>query len=101
YDRMPQLYTLALPGEGTDESGVAVQTALRLGMPCRLIDTVRPDLERLVPATLWHNDEPLPILNRCAHWQMMEQIASEKVIVILNGQGGDECTGGYFERLVG
>ena len=97
----PRLYTMSLPGESMDESGVALETSRRLGMPCRLIEASRPDFERLVPAALWHNDEPLPILNRCFHWHMMEQIAAEDVIVVLNGQGGDECTGGYFDRLVG
>jgi len=100
-DGMPLLYTMALPGETMDESGAALQTSRQLGMPCRLIEVSQPDFERLIPATIWHNDEPLPILNRCVHWHMMERIAEEGVVVVLNGQGGDECTGGYFDRLVG
>jgi asparagine synthase (glutamine-hydrolysing) len=96
-----QVYTMSLPGESMDESAVAMQTARRLDLPFRQIEVSRPDFERLVPLTLWHNEEPLPLLNRCVHWHMMEQIAAEGVIVVLNGQGGDECTGGYFDRLVG
>ena len=98
---LPRPYTMALPGESMDESEAAAETCRQLKMPWRAIPVDRPDLERLVPITLWHNDEPLPLLNRCVHWQMMERIASEGIIVVLNGQGGDECTGGYFERLVG
>lgn len=98
---LPRVFTMALPGEDMDESRVAQETARKLGLPCHLIEATRPDFDRLVPAALWHNDEPLPLLNRCVHWRMMEEIGRQGVIVILNGQGGDETTGGYFDRLVG
>jgi len=98
---MPRLFTMSLPGESMDEAEVAVRTAKELGLQVDRIRCNEPDFERLVPLTLWHNDEPLPLLNRCIHYQMMEAIASENVIVILNGQGGDETTGGYFDRLIG
>lgn len=98
---LPRLFTMSLPGEVMDESKTAQETARKLGLPCDLIEASRPDFERLVPAALWHNDEPLPLLNRCVHWQMMEEIGRRGVVVILNGQGGDETMGGYFDRLVG
>src|SRR5207249_7628392 len=72
-----------------------------LGIPCQVVRCDQPDLKRLIPATLWHNDEPLPYLNRCVHWQMMEAVADRGIIVVLNGQGGDETTGGYPGRLLG
>jgi asparagine synthase (glutamine-hydrolysing) len=98
---MPRLFTMSLPGETMDEAEIAVRTAKQLDLKVDRIRCDEPDFERLVPLTLWHNDEPLPLLNRCIHYQMMEAIASENVIVILNGQGGDETTGGYFDRLIG
>lgn len=98
---MPRLFTMSLPGESMDEAESAVRTARHLGLQVDRIRCDEPDFERLVPLTLWHNDEPLPLLNRCIHYQMMEAIAAENVIVILNGQGGDETMGGYFDRLIG
>jgi len=97
----PRLFTMSLPGEAMDESVLAQETARSLGLSCRLIKSLEPDLERLVPATLWHNEEPLPYLNRCIHWQMMKEIAEDGIIVVLNGQGGDEIMGGYVGRLLG
>jgi len=99
--QVPRVFTLALPGEPMDESKTASETARKLGLDSILLDATQPDFESLIPAALWHNDEPLPLMNRCVHWQMMERIAGEGVIVILNGQGGDETCGGYFDRLVG
>ncbi len=98
---LPKFFTMALPGEAMDESEVAMGTARFLGVPCHRIQSKSPQFERLIPATLWHNDEPLPYLNRCVHWQMMEEVASQGIIVVLNGQGGDETNGGYVGRLFG
>jgi asparagine synthase (glutamine-hydrolysing) len=98
---MPRFFTMALPGEAIDESPGALRTCRSLGIPCEVIPVDRADFDRLIPATLWHNDEPLPYLNRCVHWAMMEEIARQGVIVVLNGQGGDETTGGYVGRLLG
>lgn len=99
--KLPTFFTLALPGEATDESAIAQETSRFLGVRCVPIRCDSPDLERLVPATLWHNEEPLPYLNRCVHWHVMERVAAEGLIVSLNGQGGDECAGGYYGRLLG
>jgi asparagine synthase (glutamine-hydrolysing) len=98
---LPRFFTMSLPGEAVDESPGALRTCKSLGMACEAIPADRLDFDRLLPATLWHNDEPLPYLNRCAHWGMMEEVARRGVIVVLNGQGGDETTGGYVGRLLG
>lgn len=98
---LPRFFTMSLPGEAIDESPGALRTCDSLGMPGQAILVARADFDRLVPETLWHNDEPLPYLNRCVHWGMMEEVARQGVIVVLNGQGGDETTGGYVGRLLG
>jgi asparagine synthase (glutamine-hydrolysing) len=98
---LPRFFTMSLPGEAIDESPGALRTCRSLGVPGQAIPVDRADFDRLIPETLWHNDEPLPYLNRCVHWGMMEEVARQGVIVVLNGQGGDETTGGYVGRLLG
>ncbi len=48
------------------------------------------ELERFV----WHQDEPLVSTGPYAQWRVMRG-ASEKVKVLLDGQGGDELLAGY------
>ena len=94
-------YTMALEGDSLDESGFAERVSQRFDIPLQKIEVGKLPLEDLIPATLWHNDEPIESLNRCVHWYLMKRLSSENVIVVLNGQGGDETMGGYYDRLVG
>ena len=98
---LPRFFTMSVPGETIDEAPVALRTCEKLGISCEAFPVDRMDFDRLLPATLWHNEEPLPSVSRLAHWAMMEEIARRGVIVVLNGQGGDEVTGGYVGRLLG
>ena len=94
-------YTMALEGDSLDESGFAERVSQRFDVPLQKIEVGKLPLGDLIPATLWHNDEPIESLNRCVHWYLMKRLSAEKVIVVLNGQGGDETMGGYYELLVG
>jgi len=45
---------------------------------------------------IWHNDEPVCGFSAVAHYLMVEKIKKETdIIVLLSGQGGDECLCGY------
>ncbi|MDJ0848749.1 MAG: asparagine synthase (glutamine-hydrolyzing) [Myxococcota bacterium] len=94
-------YSMALEGDALDESSYARSVAEHTGLGLRRVQVGALDLESLIPRTLWHNDEPLSSLNRCAHLHILDQLSTKDVIVVLNGQGGDELMGGYFDRLVG
>jgi asparagine synthase (glutamine-hydrolysing) len=98
---LSSFYTMALKGDSLDESPFAECVAHHLDRPLQKIEVGQIDLADLIPLTLWHNDEPIESLNRCVHWYMMKRLAAEDVIVVLNGQGGDETMGGYYDRLVG
>ncbi len=52
------------------------------------------DFEKLV----WHQDEPFGGLSIFAGWCVMEKASQEGVVVLLDGQGGDETLLGY-EKL--
>lgn len=52
---------------------------------------IKTDFESLV----WHQDEPFESLSIFASWCVMEEVANNKVKVLLDGQGGDETLLGY------
>jgi asparagine synthase (glutamine-hydrolysing) len=59
---------------------------------------VRPDVAGLLPALLWHLDEPIADSAFITTY-LVAKLASEDVKVILSGVGGDELFGGYRRYL--
>lgn len=53
------------------------------------------DLFKILPRIVWHMDEPTAGPGLFSQWHVMD-VASNKVKVLLDGQGGDELLGGYF-----
>lgn len=49
----------------------------------------------VLPRLVWHQDEPFGGLSIFAQWCVMERVAAQKVVVLLDGQGGDELLAGY------
>jgi asparagine synthase (glutamine-hydrolysing) len=52
-------------------------------------------LVETLPRLVWHQDEPFGGLSIFAQWCVMERVAAQKVVVLLDGQGGDELLAGY------
>ncbi|OYU96737.1 MAG: asparagine synthase (glutamine-hydrolyzing) [Bacteroidetes bacterium B1(2017)] len=44
---------------------------------------------------IWHQDEPFPTFSILAQWNVMKLAKENGVVVLLDGQGGDEFLGGY------
>ncbi len=87
-DNFSGFYSMALQGDTFDESCYAESVSKHLDIELRKMEVGDLPLTDLIPSSIWHNDEPLDSLNRCVHWHMMKTLASQGVIVILNGQGG-------------
>lgn len=47
---------------------------------------------------IWHHDEPVGSFAHYAGFELARLIANSKTKVVLNGQGGDEILGGYWQQ---
>lgn len=47
---------------------------------------------------IWHHDEPVGSFAHYAGFVLAKLIAEHKIKVVLNGQGGDEILGGYWQQ---
>lgn len=59
---------------------------------------VRPEIGQLLPALIWHLDEPIAD-SAFVTTYLVARLASQTVKVILSGVGGDELFGGYRRYL--
>jgi asparagine synthase (glutamine-hydrolysing) len=55
---------------------------------------VRPSAIDVLPALAWHFDEPFADSSAIPSYYVAK-MSGERVTVVLNGDGGDECFGGY------
>jgi asparagine synthase (glutamine-hydrolysing) len=54
-------------------------------------DTLQQDVDKLI----YHQDEPFGTFGIMAQWEVMKLAKRSNVVVLLDGQGGDEILGGY------
>lgn len=87
--------TFSFPGFENDESALAKKVALKAGLQWVSVepslDTLQSDLERMVERMT----EPFSTLSMFAQYKVMEEAKNQGLIVMLDGQGGDEVYLGY------
>ena len=87
--------TASFPGTYEDEWNEARQTAEDFGLPC---NEVRVDLSATIAKLdriSYIHDEPLSSASPIAQWCVFGKAAEGGLKVMLDGQGPDECLGGY------
>ena len=95
-DRPVQTFSVGFdaPGGPFNELPHARRVAEHLRTEHREMLVGAADLERELPALVWHQDEPLSepaAIPTC----MVSRLARETVSVVLTGEGGDELFAGY------
>jgi asparagine synthase (glutamine-hydrolysing) len=90
--------TVGFEDEAFDERPLARQVAQRYGTDHHEL-TVRPDPERLLPRIVSAYDQPYADSSAIPSYCVAE-LASDRLKVVLNGDGGDEALAGY-RRYVG
>ncbi len=92
-----ETFSVLFPGSPTDESGyVGVMVENVNCRPHSITPTPEQflaDLDRFV----WINDEPVGALAQYAGYALARLTRETQVPVTLNGQGGDEVLGGYWQ----
>jgi asparagine synthase (glutamine-hydrolysing) len=89
-----ETFCSTFPGGGAfDESRHAAEVARQLGTRHREIPC-KPEHLELLPAVLWHLEEPLADAPAIALYQLCHE-AARHVTVVHCGDGGDEGFGGY------
>ncbi|HQQ82048.1 MAG TPA: asparagine synthase (glutamine-hydrolyzing) [Cyclobacteriaceae bacterium] len=91
-------FTVQFPGYEKDETPF-VQRMLSGSTAVPHFTTTSPegflrDLDRFV----WHHDEPVGSFAHYAGYVLAGLIAEQQIKVVLNGQGGDEVLGGYWQQ---
>jgi asparagine synthase (glutamine-hydrolysing) len=97
-----QLHTFSVifPGHPKDESSFVNSVVKQLQLNSHVVtptpDELIDDLERFV----WVHDEPVGGLAQYAAYTVARLTRAEGVPVTLNGQGGDEVLGGYWQSYL-
>lgn len=92
------------PGTDADEGPYIEALASAAGV---VLHEIQPRPERLLeelPAFVWHNELPVGSGSQYAQWCVFRLARQSGVVVLLDGQGGDELLGGYeqyFRAFVG
>jgi asparagine synthase (glutamine-hydrolysing) len=82
------------PGWASDELPEARSTARAFGARHHETRIGAAEFLRLLPAAVWHRDEPLAEPSEIP-LMALSRMAREHVTVVLSGEGGDELFGGY------
>ena len=87
-------FSAVFPGEVNDETAYIDRLTADIEVEQQLITPQRGDLWLELEKIVYHQDEPFVSTGLFAQWEVMKA-ASQKVTVLLDGQGADELLAGY------
>jgi asparagine synthase (glutamine-hydrolysing) len=92
-------FTSAFPGKEGDESPFVRFIEGDLGLHAHYVNPLEQfgfeDFERF----MYHQDQPVASTSMYAQWSVMKAVGQSEVVVLLDGQGGDELFGGYHHHF--
>lgn len=87
-------FTVKFDDPDFDESGIAENTAVQLGLKIQKLHLRAADYDRQIKKLPWHYDEPFSDSSQIPTMAISEA-ARKEVTVVLTGDGGDEIFLGY------
>ena len=87
-------FSAVFPGEANDETAYIERLTADVQVEEHRIAPQRGDLWSELEKIVYHQDEPFVSTGLFAQWEVMKA-ASQKVTVLLDGQGADELLAGY------
>ncbi len=91
-------FTIRFKNAEKDEGNVAALVARRLRTEHEELYVEMGDVINILPLLVWHYEQPFGDSSAIPTYYVA-QMASQRVTVVLNGDGGDECFGGYWRHL--
>lgn len=79
-----------------NEQDYAMEAARAADVEMLTAHTSLDELLDILDTMIWHMDEPFRTTSAYAEWNVYKLMADNRVIVSLNGHGGDELLGGYI-----
>jgi len=91
-------FTIRFENREKDEGDVARQTVLHVGATHEEMFVQINNVAQILPRLVWHYEQPFGDSSAIPTYYVA-QMARQRVTVVLNGDGGDECFGGYWRHL--
>lgn len=82
-------------GPNFDESFYAKSVARYVGAEQRFVSSSPEEIGRQLSDIIWYLDQPISTSSTITSFKLAKAAAQQQVKVVLNGQGADECFGGY------
>jgi len=91
-------FTIRFGEKDEDEGEIASLMAQKVGARHTELFVQIEDAINLIPQLVWHYEQPFSDSSAIPSYYV-SKLAREHVTVALNGDGGDECFGGYWGHL--
>ncbi len=92
-----ETFSATFPGFALDEARFIDLVVKHTGAKAHVVRPTAADLLADLDRFLWHQDEPPGSLSQYAAYAVARLTRNAAVPVTLNGQGGDEVLGGYWQ----
>ncbi|MCG9900556.1 MAG: asparagine synthase (glutamine-hydrolyzing) [Hydrotalea sp.] len=98
YDKIAA-FSAVFPGHSIDESSYSTTVASKLSLNQYLEDYSNIDIADVIQKVLYHQEMPLQSSSVVLQYMLFQKAAQEGVKVLIDGQGADECWGGYATHV--
>jgi asparagine synthase (glutamine-hydrolysing) len=91
-------FTVQFPGYQKDETPFVIRMLAGSNATSHFVTPAASVFREELRNFIWHHDEPVGSFSHYAGFVLARLIAQHQIKVVLNGQGGDEILGGYWQQ---